>query len=209
MGMAVAVCLSIDGLGPVHAQSNELGSYQGTISITGTEIDPAVSYSAKIKITLPVTDRDDDSINAEFYSGEAPDATVSITQWNESHTEKSVGTDGKYASYKCELAAPKDIPMMPTGVLDVDLEQSVHMLSLTLLGSVEIDLNCVHSQSGAYKRTKGVALYVGTGTAGMQYEHPIPFTDAAHLAAKYTLVPDPNQTNSGPIMQEWDLRLTE
>ncbi len=52
-------------------------------------------------------------------------------------------------------------------------------------------------------------LYVGTGAPGMQYQHPLPFTDAAHLTANYTLVLNPAETNSGPIVQEWDLRLTQ
>jgi len=209
IGVAVVGCASICSFGLVHAQSNELGTYQGTIKVSGTEIDPEVSYSASIQISLPVTYRDDGSISAEFFSGEAPDATVSITQWDQAHTEKSEGSDGKFASYKCKLAAPKEIPMTPTGILNVDLEQNTHMLSLTLLGTVEVDLNCVHSTAGAYKDKKGVMLYVGTGAPGMQFEHPLPVTDAARLTANYTLVLDPDETNSGPIVQEWDLRLTQ
>ncbi len=42
--------------------------------------------------------------------------------------------------------------MTPTGVLNVDLEQKTHMLSLTLMGSVEVELDCVHSTSGAYRK---------------------------------------------------------
>lgn len=209
MAVAVLTCASLGGFGLAHAQSNELGSYQGTIKVTGTEIDPQVSYKASIKINLPVTDRDDDSIDAEFYSGEAPAATVSITQWDEAHTESSPGADGKFVSYQCQLAAPKDISMTPNGVLNVDLEQKVHMFSVTLIGNDEIDLNCVHSRTGPYKRKKGVILYAGTGTPGMQFEHPIAFTDAAHLTANYTLVTDSAQTNAGPIVQEWDLRLAQ
>ena len=80
---------------------------------------------------------------------------------------------------------------------------------MTLIGNDEIDLNCVHSRTGPYKQKKGIVLYAGTGIPGMQYEHPIPFTDAAHLTATYTLVTDSNQTNAGPIVQEWDLRLAQ
>jgi len=206
--VAVVTCASICVFGLAHAQSNDLGTYQGTIKVSGTEIGPEVSYSASIKISLPVTQRDDESISSEFFSGEAPDATVSITQWDEAHTEKSAGSDGKFASYKCKLTAPTEIPMTPTGVLYVDLEQKMHMLSLTLLGTVDVDLNCVHSTSGAYQKKKGVMLYIGTGVPGMQHEHPLPFTDAGQLTASYTLVPDPAETNSGPIVQDWDLRLT-
>lgn len=206
---AIAACACICSAGLVHAQSNNLGAYVGTIKVSGTEIDPQVSYSASIKVNLPVTERDGESITAEFYPGEAPDATAVISQWTEAHTEKSAGSDGKFASYTCKLAAAKEIPMTQTGILNVDLEQNVHMLSLTLLGTVDIELNCVHSTSGPYVKKTGVALYVGTGFPGMQWEHPLPISDAAHLAASYMLVPSAAEENLGPIMQEWDLRLTQ
>jgi hypothetical protein len=43
----------------------------------------------------------------------------------------------------------------------------------------------------------------------MHYENPLPITDAAHLAARYTLVVGQLEPNLGPIVQEWDLRLTD
>jgi len=203
----VLVCICSSGL--AHAQASDLGSYQGTIKVSGTEIDPQVSYSASIKVSLPVTQRDGESINSEFYSGEAPDATVLISQWDVAHTEKSAGSDGKFASYSCKLSAPKEIPMTAEGVLNVDLEKNVHMLSLVLLGTVDIELDCVHSSSGAYVKKTGILLYVGTGVPGQHYEHPLPIADAGHLAASYTLVPGDANENLGPIVQEWDLRLTQ
>ena len=99
--------------------------------------------------------------------------------------------------------------MTPTGVLEVDLEQNTQTLSLTLLGTDDVELDCVHSTSGAYKKSKGVALYIGTGSPGMQNEHPLPITDATHLTANYTLVPGDTEGNLGPILQNWDLRLTQ
>ena len=206
--LIVVACASVFSFDATYAQSSDLGSYQGTIKVSGTEVDPQVSYSASVEISLPVTDRDDDSITAEFLSGEAPNATVLISQWDESHTEKSAGSDVKFASYKCKLAAQQEIPMTPTGVLYADLEDKTHTLSLTLLGTVDVELDCVHSTSGAYKEKKGIMLYTGTGSPGMQDEHPLPFSDAAHLTAKYTLVPGAAEGNLGPIVQEWDLRLT-
>lgn len=206
VAMALA-CICCSGL--AHAQLNDLGSYQGTIKVSGTEVDPRVSYRASIKVSLPVTQRDDESINAELYSGEAPDATVLISQWDVAHTEKSAGSDGKFARYSCKLSAPQEIPMTVEGVLNVDLEQNVHMLSLVLLGTAEIKLDCEHSSSGAYVQNTGVVLYVGTGVPGQHYEHPLPISDAGHLAASYTLVPGATNDNLGPIVQEWDLKLTQ
>jgi hypothetical protein len=65
-------------------------------------------------------------------------ATASISYWDEAHTEKSAGADGKFASYTCKLAALKEIPMTPAGVLNVDLEQKTHTLSLILPGTVDV-----------------------------------------------------------------------
>ncbi len=95
--------------------------------------------------------------------------------------------------------------MTPAGVLNVNLEDNTHMLSLTLLGTVGVKLYCVFSTSGTYKKKKGVALYIGTGSTGMQYEHPLPISDVAHLTAKYTLAQDAAEENLGPLLQEWDL----
>lgn len=205
--IAAGACLG--GVGVAHAQSSGLGAYVGTVKVSGTEVDPAVSYSATIEVRLPVTDRDDDAINAEFYNGEAGDATAVVSTYTQAYTEKSVGSDGKFASWKCKLAAPQEIPMTQTGVLNVDLEQNVHMLSLTLLATADIKLDCVHSTSGAYVKNTGISLYVGTGAPGMHYENPLPITDASRLAATYTLVVGDLEPNLGPIVQEWDLRLTE
>lgn len=204
---AVAWCVSSSGV--VQAQSNTLGVYSGTINVSGTEKGPEVRYRASVKVSLPVTQRDSTSITAEFLAGEAPNATVLISQWDVSFKEQSPDSDGKFSSWTCSLAAPTEIPMTPTGVLSVDLEAKKHVLSLTLLSTKDVAFNCMHSRSGAYKKKEGVALYIGTGAPGMQNENPLPFSDAARLAANYTLrrTDDP-KGQYGPIIQEWDLRLT-
>ncbi len=207
IAMTVVLCVFSSVL--VQAQSNNLGVYSGTIKVSGTEIDPQVSYRASVKVSLPVSQRDSTSVTAEFLAGEAPPATVLISQWDVSFTEKSAESDGKFSSWTCALAAPTEIPMMPTGVLNVDLQAKKHALSLTLLSTKEVAFNCMHSRSGAYKKKEGIALYIGTGAPGMHYETQLPFADAARLAANYTLI-STNETKGqyGPIMQEWDLQLT-
>ena len=147
--------------GFVQAESNTFGTYSGTINVTGTEISPLVNYRARVKVTLPVTQRDSTSATAEFLAGEAPNATVLISQWDVSFTEKSADSDGKFSSWTCSLAAPAEIPMTPTGVLNVDLKTNNYALSLTLLSTREVAFNCMHSRSGAYKKKEGVALYIG------------------------------------------------
>jgi hypothetical protein len=206
----VAVALATGAFSPalVLAQSGKLGSYTGTFQVSGTEVSPQVTFRATVKVSLPVTERDSSSITADFITEDAPNASVQIAQWDSSLTEKSVGSDGKFSHWTCTLAAPVEIAMKPTGILNVDLAKKTHELSMTLLSTQEVSFNCVHSQSGAYKKKQGISLYIGTGAPGAQGKAPMPFTDAARLTAKYTLMPTAKTRDRyGPIVQEWDLRL--
>jgi hypothetical protein len=207
LAAAAFVCAGMTGA--VQAQSKNLGTYTGAIEVSGTQSGPEVAYRARVKVSMPVSSRDGSSINAEFLAGEAPNATVLVSQWDISHKEKSADSGGQFNSYTCSLAAPAEIPMAPTGVLNVNLKAKKHALSLTLLSTKDLDFNCKHSRSGPYKKKGGIALYIGTGVPGMHYETQLPFTDAAHLTAKYTLMPTAETKGQhGPIIQEWDLKLT-
>jgi len=191
----------------VLAQPAKLGAYTGTINVSGTEVSPQVVFRATVKVSLPVTERDSRSVSSDFLSGEAPNASVLLSQWDVSFKEKSAESDGKFSSWTCALAAPVEIAMKPTGILNVDLDKKKHELSLTLLSTQDVAFNCVHSRSGAYKKKQGVALYVGTGAPGMQGLAPQSFADAGRLSAKYTLMPTAETRGQyGPIVQEWDLR---
>ena len=65
----------------------------------------------------------------------------------------------------------------------------------------------MNSRSGAYKKKEGIALYIGTGGPGVQTM--LPFSDAARLTENYTLMPTADTKGKyGPIVQEWDLRLS-
>jgi hypothetical protein len=208
---AAAVALATLALCPVwlHAEAGKLGSYAGTINVSGTEIDPKVTFRASAKVSLPISESKTSSLSAEFLAGEAPNASVLISQWDMSYKEKSAGSDGKFSSWSCKLAEPVTIPMSATGVLDVDLKAKKHALSLTLLATKEVAFNCLHSRSGPYKKKQGIALYIGTGAPGAHYETQLPFTDQARLSASYTLMPTAATKQYGPIVQEWDLRLTK
>ena len=206
MTLALATCALSPTL--LLAQSGKLGSYIGTLQVSGTEVSPQVTYRATVKVNLPVTERDSSSITADFITEDAPNASVQIAQWDSSFTEKSAGSDGKFSHWSCSLVAPVEIAMKPTGILNVDLAKKRHELSLTLLSTQDVAFNCVHSQSGAYKKKQGISLYMGTGAPGAQGKAPMPFTDAARLTAKYTLMPTAETKGRyGPIIQEWDLRL--
>lgn len=191
-----------------QAQSKNLGSYAGTIDVSGTQHGPEVTYRARAKISLPVSERDASSVTAEFLSGEAPNATVLISQWEISHREKHADSGGQFSSYTCSLAAPTEVPMTPSGVINVDLKAKKYGMSITLVSTKELAFNCKHSRSGPYKKKQGVGFTLGTGTPGMQMENPQPFSNPDLLAAKYTLTPaGAAKGEYGPIVQEWDLKL--
>ena len=207
--IALAIVAGASSPTPVLAQSGKLGTYSGTISVSGTEVSPQVSYRATVKVNLPVTERDGSSITADFMTEDAPNASVLISQWDSSFKEKSADSDGKFSSWNCSLAVPVEIPMKPTGILNVDLGKRNHALSLTLLSTGDVAFNCVHSRSGAYKKKQGVSLYIGTGAPGMQGMTALPFSDPSRLIAKYSLMPTAETKGKyGPIVQEWDFRLT-
>jgi len=197
------------GSGAVQAQPSRLGAYTGTVKLQGTEVSPKVTYSAVAKVTLPVTQRDKSFVTAEFLAGEAPNSTVSISQWDQSFTEKSADSGGQFNSWSCSLAAPVEIPMTTTGVLTANLKTQKHAMSVTLLSTTEVAFNCTHSRSGPYKKKMAIALTFGTGAPGAQSETQLPSTDASRLAARYTLMPTAETKKQyGPIVQEWDLQLT-
>ncbi|MBI4987352.1 MAG: hypothetical protein HZC23_00905 [Rhodocyclales bacterium] len=56
--IAIAIVASVCSSGFVQAQSGKLGAYSGTINVSGTEINPRVSYRASVKVSLPVTQRE-------------------------------------------------------------------------------------------------------------------------------------------------------
>jgi hypothetical protein len=50
----------------VLAQSGKLGSYTGTLQVSGTEVNPQTTFRATVKVSLPVTERDSSSFTADF-----------------------------------------------------------------------------------------------------------------------------------------------
>ena len=202
--VAALACTGITGA--AQAQPKNLGSYTGTFEVSHST--PEVTYRGRGKVSMPVSERDGSSITAEFLAGEAPNASVLVSQWDTYRKETSADSGGQFNVTTCSLAAPTEIPMSATGVLNVDLKKKKHALSLTLLTTKDLAFNCKHSRSGPYKTKQGVALYVGTGFPGMHYETQLPFSDAARLNAKYTLMPNAQtKGQTGPIVQEWDLKL--
>jgi hypothetical protein len=209
IGFTVALLLGTQPLACLAqaAKASPHGAYSGEFTVSATDAKPQLTYRASGKLTLPVTERGADSASAEFFSGEGPPAMVRIEQWDSAWKGEVPESDGKMSSWKCSLATPVEIPMTATGVLNVNLKKKTHALSVTLLSTKGVAMNCVHSRSGAYKKKQGITLYLGTGVPGQHYEKQLPFADAAKLAASYALNVSAASPGRGPIAQTWDLKL--
>ena len=205
---AAFTCLII----PAHAQkgAGKLGAYVGTFEVSGSERDPQVTYKATVKVNLPVTRRTADAIEADFLGGDAT-ATVKVTQYEYFFREKSADSSGHFQETRCSLAGAMEVPAMAMGVLNVDLRKKKYDMSLTITPTKEIALNCT-STRGTPKFTKkqGIGMALGTGAPGMQAETPQPLTDPARLAAKYSMDASTQSGGAvGPVVQEWDLKLSQ
>ena len=194
----------------VLAQSKKLGTYKGVIQVSESLDTPnyRFSYRATVKVSLPVSSRDDNDVSAEFLAGEAPVGSMLVSQAETFTKDRSADSGGQFNTVTCSLAAPVEIPITPSGVLNVDLKKKKYSLSISTIATKEIKANCVHSRSGPFKGTVMVPGVLGTGAPGEQSANPMPFTDPSRLSGKFTLAPGPDrQGTGGPIVQEWALVL--
>ena len=203
--VASLACAGISA--PAAGEARKLGAYAGTIE--ASHAHPTLTYRARARVTLPVSERKPARIGAEFLAGEAPPASVLVTQWDTFHRETSADSGGQFNTLSCSLAAPGEIPMTATGVLDVDLKKKTHAMSVALVSTRQLDFDCTHSRSGKHKRKLGISMILGTGVPGMHFETQLPAPDAARLAAKHTLPPTPPGAGGplAPVVQAWDLKL--
>ena len=208
---AVAAALVLCACTPIaQAQSKKLGTYSGVIQVSESLVTPyyRFSYRATVTVSLPVTSRDGNDISAEFLAGEAPVGSMLILQAETFKKDRSADSGGQFNTVTCLLAAPVEIPITPSGVLNVDLKKKKYSLSISMVANKEIKANCVHSRSGPFKGTVMVPGVLGTGAPGEQSANPLPFTDPSRINGKFTLVPGPDrQGTGGPIVQEWELVL--
>ena len=192
-----------------HAQSGKLGVYTGTVAVSGTltENRGKETYHADVKISLPVTERNERSAMAEVNDVEKPSAMTMITQWEVVGKETLPDErDGKLDSWHCSIAAPTEVPMNASGVLNLDYGAKTHSMSIALVALKTIPLKCMHSRTGPYKKDQLVSLVIGTTVMGDPFKE-LPFADPARLTATYMLVP-PTESGFGPVDMVWDLRLT-
>ena len=194
-----------------QAQGNKLGTYSGTVVVSGTEIGKfsKATFAATINIAMPLTSGNARSAMAEISDVDKPSATATITQWDLEARNSGPDSDGKITSWTCKLAAPVTVPMNASGVLNVDFSAKKYSMFVALASLKSMALNCVNSRSGPYKDNKGVALYFGTNEPDVLPYKELPFADPLRLAAKYTLVPvSAMKGQAGPLQQEWDFKLT-
>jgi hypothetical protein len=205
---AVTAALALTAPG-ANAQKS-LGAYVGTFEVSGSERNPVVTYKATVKVNLPVTERTGDAINADLLGGDGPPATIKVTQYDYFFREKSADSSGTFVETKCMLAAPVEIPAMVMGVLNIDLRKKNYSMSLTLTPTKEMPVNCSSTRQKSFKKKQGIGFALGTGAPGMQADKPLPISDPARLAAKFTMDASTQSGGAvGPVVQEWDLKLTQ
>ena len=203
--LAVAIAFATPA---VHAQKS--GAYVGKFEVSGSERDPKITYQATVKVNLPVTERTADAINADLLGGDGPPATIKVTQWDYYHREKSADSSGTFVETRCTLPGPVEFPAMAMGVLNVDLRKKDYSMSLTLTPAKQVPVNCSSTREKSFKKNVGIGFAIGTGAPGMQADTPQKLSDPARLAAKFTMDASTQSKGAvGPVVQEWDLKLTQ
>jgi hypothetical protein len=205
VGFAVLLAVAA----PAAQAQKKLGAYVGTFDVSGSERDPVVTYKATVKVNLPVSERKAEAINVDL-AGDGPPASIKVTQWDYFHREKSADSSGTFVETRCRLAAPVELPATVTGVANVDLRKKSYSMSLVLMSTKEMALSCSSTRQKSFRKSEGIALALGTGAPGMQADKPLPLSDPARLAAKFTMdASTQSQGALGPVVQEWDLKLTQ
>lgn len=88
------------GTGIAQAQGNKLGASTGTVVVSGTELGQEhVTFSASVKISLPLTSGDKASATAELDDVDKPSALATISQWDLAGRNASPDSDGKFTSW--------------------------------------------------------------------------------------------------------------
>jgi hypothetical protein len=105
--LAALSLLCVSFAANVYGQSNKLGAYRGVINVSESLSRPNARLNTKatVEMTMPVSERDHSSISSEFPSGEAPAASVLVSQWDTFHKETSADSGGQFNTTTCSLAA--------------------------------------------------------------------------------------------------------
>jgi hypothetical protein len=208
-GLSLSLLVLAAHAGWASAQTGKLGAYEGTVTVSGTEVGTYSqgTYKASLKVRLPLVDVSKSAAHAEVGDVDKPSATAVIAQWDTAGRNATPDSDGKISSWTCKLAAPTEVPLNGSGVLDVDYRARTHAVFVAYVATKPVPFNCVSSRSGPYKETKRVSLFFGTNEPDVPWKE-LPFADPAHLVATHTLVPvSQMKGRNGPQQQTWDLQL--
>jgi hypothetical protein len=148
-----------------------------------------------------------DSAHGEVGDVDKPSATALVTELSYAARNASPDSDGKVSTWTCKLAAPTEVPLIGSGVLDVDHRARKYSVYVAYASSKPVPLDCVSSRSGPYRKTEMVSFVFGTNEPDVAWI-ALPFADASRLAATHTLVPvSAMKGRQGPLQQSWDLKL--
>lgn len=198
---------------PLWGQARTQGTYSATVKVSGTETrgdTRRVTYQAEIKMKIPVPGGNRSSAVIDISDVSAPSATVTVTQYNLEERNATPDSDGKITSWKCELAGPSTVPMMASGMLNLNYSKQNYSMYVSLVAIEETKLKCVNSRTGPYTRNETMGFFFGTTEPDSIPHDELPYKDAAQIAAKFRLVPKGAMKEKYlPQDQEWELTLVK
>lgn len=210
-GPLVAVALLAVLAVPAAAQAGRYGTYHGTVKVSGTEREGETKlavYEATIEIAIPVNDGSTSTKVLEISDVERPSGRVTVTKYELEERNASPDSDGKYTSWKCRLDGQVTVPAMAQGVLNISPGSGTYSTYVALVSTEPVPLSCVNSRTGAYRRSEGMTFFFGTNEPSAIPYTELPFTDAARIVGRHTLVPEYEMKDTHlPQAQEWQFVL--
>jgi hypothetical protein len=183
------------------------GTYAATVKVSGTETGgktKTIAYEAEIRLDMPFKEASSTGIMSEVDDAPQPSATVLITKWNYDERGAEPDQDGKFTSWKCQLAGPTTVKATASGTFSLDYREKKYQMFMSMVGTDMIPLNCVNSRSGPYKDKQAVGFFFGTNEPDLQ--NPLPYNDPAQITATFTLVPKSAMKGQYiPQAQTWTL----
>lgn len=194
---------------PLPAAAQALGRYVGTVKISYGEGGTVQRWAmqAVAKVMIPVTRGDKDRSFAQYEDPDEKASTLLVTQYTTHRRAASPDTGGRISTNDCTLTKPVELPLGLFGGLVIDHKSKRYHMMFVAGSSQTLKLDCVDSESGKHREDQVVDFTLGTHEAGVNFPG-LPYTDAAHLTAKHTMVLGPGGTSKHvETVQEWDLQL--
>lgn len=208
IGLAALVLCAL-AVAPLPAAAQALGRYVGTIKISYGEDSTAQRWAmqAVAKVMIPVTRGDKDRSFAQYEDPDEKNSTLLVTQYTTHRRAASPDTGGRISTNDCTLTRAVELPLGLFGSLVIDHKSKSYHMMFIAGSSQTLELDCVDSETGKHREDQIVDFTLGTHEAGVNFPG-LPYTDAAHLMAKHTMVLGPGGTSRHvETVQEWDLQL--